>query len=121
MNSNSRSDSTRVNIRMGSFLRGSISFSNPVTSGRAIPAVFVHRRHRSRRYTSTKTITHNQIVTLTKFVDERCERRKVVALIRIAHDDISSFRGFDPRRESGAVATDRNVHHPYVQPQSDLN
>ncbi len=43
-----------------------------------------HRRHGTSRDAATEPVAHDEVVTLPKFLDERHERREIVAFIRVA-------------------------------------
>ena len=70
---------------------------------------------------TTITISHHQVITSAKLFDERRKRQEIVTPVRVAHDDVFSFRCFDPRGESGAVALNWYIHHSRIQVPRDFN
>jgi hypothetical protein len=50
-----------------------------------VAQVAVQRRHRAGAM-PPKAVAHHQVVALTQLLDERVERREVVAVVGVAHD-----------------------------------
>ena len=86
-----------------------------------ITKISVHRWHRARDDAAAKAVPHNQIVACAKLFDERRQSRKVVAFVRVSHDDIFAFRCVNTCRERRPVPTSANGYNSSVHALGDVN
>src|SRR4051812_44023796 len=71
----------------------------------------MQRRHGAGLDAARKTVAHHQRITLPEFLDEALEKRKIVAIVGVAHDDVASVRSGDSGGERRAVATPRHRNY----------
>src|SRR6516164_5473511 len=78
-------------------------------------------RHRAVTDAAEEAVAHYEVSALAQLVDERIELRKVVAAVRVGHDDVAPARferpfvqrgtvtSFDDRHDTRALL-ERNAH-----------
>ena len=65
-----------------------------------------------RCYAAAKAITYDQIITFPQLRDERLKPTKIIRIVCVAHDHISTARGVNACYQRGAVASVCNAHDP---------
>jgi ribosomal protein L34E len=74
-----------------------------------VPEVPVKSRHRSGFDTTRKPVSHDEVGSATKCLDERPKVGEVVTVVGIAHDDELAFGIGNTGRESSAITTNRDI------------
>ena len=81
-----------------------------------VAEIVVQQRHRSRHYPSAEAVAHDQVVPGSEVVQEGAEIRKIVAVVRISHDDVLAARGGDAANERRAISSRRHSHNTRPEP-----
>ena len=69
--------------------------SRPMTDQDRIADPAVLPGHRAGHDPAPEAVAHHQVVALAQLLDERLDRREVVAVVGVAHDDVSAAGGGD--------------------------
>jgi len=76
--------------------------------------------HGARFDAAGESIAADQVVSLPDFRDKRGNRRPIIGVVAVSHDDDSAARGLDSRVQGHAVALDGFEDHPRAEIPGDL-
>src|SRR6185312_9053598 len=77
-----------------------------------VPQVAMQERHRARSYAALKAIAHDEIGAFAQFVEEWLQRRKIIRIIGIAHDDVSAAGRANSTDQCGTVSLALDIDNP---------
>ena len=60
------------------------------------PQISMQKRHGTHLHCSGKTIADDEIISFPEGIDKRLQTRKIIAVITIAHNNVSASRSVDP-------------------------
>ena len=60
------------------------------------PQISMQKRHGTLLHCSGKTIADDEIISFPEGIDKRLQTRKIIAVITIAHNNVSASRSVDP-------------------------
>ena len=69
-----------------------------------VPEIAVQKRHGAGRDAAPEAVSHDEVVSVAKLLDEGHQGREVVAVVRVAHDDELAGCRLDAAHEGAPVA-----------------
>src|SRR5207302_1875560 len=85
-------------------VHGAAEQEPPDAAQERVADVAVLPRHRPAADPSREAVAHHQLVTLPELLDEGPQVAEIIALVRVAHDDVLAAGGERAVVEGGAVA-----------------
>jgi|GEM_PF-2090456 len=85
-----------------------------------ITQIFVQKGHGAGLNATAKTISHYQLIALAQRINKCIQLGKVIAVIRIAHDDKLASGILNSRHQCRTIPALRNMHHTRTKSQCNV-
>ena len=95
----------------------------PATDGAeyGVAQIAMQQRHRARFDFAFEPVPQHKFIALAQLRQKRPEVTKIIAAVRIAHDDEASVGGQNASPQRGAIAADRDFNDARTRSQRDVS